>query len=137
MSFQELSSRERGSKDSLITVDRIKVDICVFVLDIMFANGQQLLGFPLRQRRKCLKDLFQDEKLGQFEYAKEITVEANDACLTSEATLTTINSFLEDALQFSREGIMVKSLDTDAGYLPSKRGDTWLKGEAILFGRVR
>ena len=65
--------------------------------------------------------------MGHFEYAKEITVEANDACLTSEATLTRINSFLEDALQFSCEGIMVKSLDTDAGYLPSKRGDTWLK----------
>lgn len=50
-----------------------------------------------------------------------------DHCLTCEATLTRINSFLEDALQFSCEGIMVKSLDIDAGYLPSKRGDTWLK----------
>ncbi|XVF20689.1 hypothetical protein REPUB_Repub12eG0023700 [Reevesia pubescens] len=127
MSFQELSSRERGSKDSLITVEKIKVDICIFVFDIMFVNGEQLLDFPLRQRRKCLKDLFHDEKLGHFEYAKAITVEADDACLTSEATLTRINSFLEDALQFSCEGIMVKSLDTDAGYLPSKRGDTWLK----------
>ncbi|OMO55604.1 DNA ligase, ATP-dependent [Corchorus capsularis] len=127
MSFQELSSRERGSKDSLITVDKIKVDICIFVFDIMFANGEQLLGFPLRQRRKCLKELFYDEKFGHFEYAKEITVEANDACLTREATLTRINSFLEDALNFSCEGIMVKSLDTDAGYFPSKRGDTWLK----------
>ncbi|XP_012491347.1 DNA ligase 6 isoform X1 [Gossypium raimondii] len=127
MSFQELSSRERGSKDSLITVDKIKVNICVFVFDIMFANGEQLLGVPLRQRRKCLKDLFHDEKLGHFEYAKEITVEADDACLTSEATFTQINSFLEDALQFSCEGIMVKALDTDAGYLPSKRSDTWLK----------
>ncbi|PPS06221.1 hypothetical protein GOBAR_AA14429 [Gossypium barbadense] len=77
MSFQELSSRERGSKDSLITVDKIKV-------------------------------------------------EADDACLTSEATFT-INSFLEDALQFSCEGIMVKALDIDAGYLLSKRSDTWLK----------
>ncbi|KAK6279822.1 hypothetical protein POUND7_020089 [Theobroma cacao] len=127
MSFQELSSRERGSKDSLITVNTIKVDICVFVFDIMFANGEQLLGFPLRQRRKCLKDLFYDEKLGHFEYAKEIAVEANDACLTSEPTLTRINAFLDDALHFSCEGIMVKSLDTDAGYFPSKRGDTWLK----------
>ncbi|KAK8694450.1 hypothetical protein V6N13_072002 [Hibiscus sabdariffa] len=127
MSFQELSSRERGSKDSLITVEKIKVNICVFVFDIMFANGDQLLDVPLRQRRKCLKDLFHDEKLGHFGYAKEITVEADDACLTSEATLTRINSFLEGALQFSCEGIMVKCLDTNAGYLPSKRSDSWLK----------
>ncbi|KAI8554491.1 hypothetical protein RHMOL_Rhmol05G0103700 [Rhododendron molle] len=41
LSFQELSSRERVSKDSLITVDSIKVDICVLVFDIMFANGEQ------------------------------------------------------------------------------------------------
>lgn len=127
MSFQELSSRGRGSRDASITLDSIKVDICVFVFDIMFANGQQLLSFPLRRRRKYLKEMFYDEKFGYFEYAKEITVEADDACLTSEATLTKINSFLENAFLSSCEGIMVKSLDVDAGYCPSKRMDTWLK----------
>ncbi|KAI4352147.1 hypothetical protein L6164_006427 [Bauhinia variegata] len=126
MSFQELSSRGRGSKDSLITMDSIKVDICVFVFDIMFANREQLLGLPLRLRRKYLKDLFYDEKPGYFEYAKEITIEADDASLTSEPTLTKIKSFLEDAIRSSCEGIMVKSLDV-AGYSPSKRADTWLK----------
>ncbi|KAL6286716.1 hypothetical protein ACE6H2_011106 [Prunus campanulata] len=127
MSFQELSSRGRGSRDTSITLDSIKVDICVFVFDIMFANGQQLLGFPLRKRRKYLKDMFYDEKLGYFEYAKEMTVEADDACLTGEVTLTKINCFLENAFLSSCEGIMVKSLDVDAGYSPSKRTDTWLK----------
>lgn len=127
MSFQELSSRERGSKDSSIAVNKIKVDICVFVFDIMFANGEQLLELPLRQRRQYLKDLFCDERLGCFEYAKEMTVEAQDACLTNDATLTKMKSFLEDALRSSCEGIMVKSLDIDAGYCPSKRTDAWLK----------
>ncbi|KAF3444323.1 hypothetical protein FNV43_RR14013 [Rhamnella rubrinervis] len=127
MSFQELSSRGRGGKDTSITLDSIKVDICVFVFDIMFANGQQLLDFPLRQRRKYLEDLFHGEKLGHLEYAKEVTVEAEDACLTSEATLAKISSFLENAFLSSCEGIMVKCLDVDAGYSPSKRTDTWLK----------
>lgn len=127
MSFQELSSRGRGGKDTLVTSESIKVDICIFVFDIMFANGEQLLGFPLRLRRKYLKDLFYDEKPGYFEYAKETTVEADDACLTCEATLTKINAFLEDALRSSCEGIMVKTLDVDAGYSPSKRSDKWLK----------
>ncbi|KAK2415254.1 DNA ligase [Trifolium repens] len=127
MSFQELSSRGRGGKDTLITKESIKVGICVFVFDIMFANGEQLLGFPLRQRRKYLKDLFYDERPGYFEYAKETTIEADDACLTCEATLTRINTFLEDALRSSCEGIMVKSLDIDSGYSPSKRSDKWLK----------
>lgn len=127
MSFQELSSRERGSKDTLIAVNSIKVDICIFAFDIMFANGEQLLGIPLRQRRKYLKDLFGDEKLGYFEYAKGITVEADETCGTSEATMTKMNCFLDDAFQSSCEGIMVKSLDVEAGYTPSKRSDAWLK----------
>ncbi|KAF7822282.1 DNA ligase 1 [Senna tora] len=91
------------------------------------ACALRLLGFPLRLRRKYLKDLFCDEKHGYFEYAKEMTIEADDACLPNEATITKINSFLEDAIRSSCEGIMVKSLDVDAAYTPSKRTDTWLK----------
>ncbi|KAJ8761208.1 hypothetical protein K2173_001264 [Erythroxylum novogranatense] len=127
MSFQELSSRERGRKDSSITVDNIKVEICVFVFDIMFANGKGLLEIPLRQRRNYLRDLFSDEKLGYFEYAKEIMVEAEDACLKNEVTIAKISSFLEDAFRSSCEGIMVKLLDVDAGYFPDKRAESWLK----------
>lgn len=54
-------------------------------------------------------------------------MEADEACLGAEATLTKINSFLEGAFNSSCEGIMVKSLDVDAGYVASKRTDTWLK----------
>ncbi|CAN1351544.1 DNA ligase 6 [Linum perenne] len=127
MSFQELSSRERGGKDSLITLDNIKVEICLFVFDIMFANGEQLLKLSLRQRRKYLKDLFSDARPGYFQYAEEMTVEAQDACLSNDSTLERMNSFLEDAWRCSCEGIMVKTLDEDAGYCPSKRADSWLK----------
>ncbi|GFQ01891.1 DNA ligase 1 [Phtheirospermum japonicum] len=164
MSFQELSSRERGSKDSLIAVDKIKVlninwfkfkavnifsskictyifnhvvmqflsvdqkvNICIFVFDVMFANGEQLLNLPLRQRRKYLSDLFGEEKPGYFEYAREMTVESQDADGNNEATLNRMNSFLDDALRYSCEGIVVKSLNVDAGYTPSKRSDAWLK----------
>ncbi|XP_024977884.1 DNA ligase 6 isoform X3 [Cynara cardunculus var. scolymus] len=149
LSFQELSSRDRGGKNSFIAVDKIKariysitsiltklffehrgaylVDICVFAFDVMFANGEQLLGLPLRQRRKYLNDLFGDEKKGYFEYSQQITVEVDDAYVTNEATMTKMNKFFDDAFHSSCEGIMVKSLDVDAGYLPSKRSDSWLK----------
>ncbi|PNY17828.1 ATP-dependent DNA ligase, partial [Trifolium pratense] len=114
MSFQELSSRARGGKDTLVTKESIKVT-----------------GFSSPPKTKVnytdLKDLFYDERPGYFEYAKETTIEADDAYLTCEATLTRINTFLEDALRSSCEGIMVKSLDIDSGYSPSKRSDKWLK----------
>ncbi|KAH6759956.1 DNA LIGASE 6 [Perilla frutescens var. frutescens] len=127
MSFQELSTRERGSKDSLIDIDKIKVAICIFVFDIMFASGEQLLDLPLRVRRKYLKDLCGDERPGFFEYAREMTVESQDADLKNEATSNRMSSFLSEAFNSSCEGIMVKSLDVDSGYAPSKRSDAWLK----------
>lgn len=54
-------------------------------------------------------------------------MEHEDADVENEATLNRMNDFLEDALRSSCEGIMVKSLDVDAGYTPSKRSDAWLK----------
>lgn len=54
-------------------------------------------------------------------------MDAEDSHLDREDTLTRMNLFLEDALRSSCEGIMVKSLDIDAGYSPSKRAETWLK----------
>lgn len=127
LSFQELSSRERGSKGSMIDTDKIKVDICVFVFDIMFANGKQLLDLPLRERRQYMKNLLGETKPGYFEYATEITVESQDADVNNEDTLNKMNGFLDNAICASCEGIMVKSLDVDAGYVPSKRSDSWLK----------
>lgn len=47
--------------------------------------------------------------------------------MTNKLTVTKINTYLKDALNSSCEGIMVKSLDVDAGYCPSKRSDSWLK----------
>ncbi|KAF0916844.1 hypothetical protein E2562_014593 [Oryza meyeriana var. granulata] len=126
MSFQELSSRERGSKHSSIAIQNIKVDICVFVFDIMFCNGQRLLNCPLRQRRKYIHDLFQ-EKPGHFELAQQLTVEADEASVDNSTTLDRMNTFFKMACQSSCEGIMLKTLDVDAGYSASKRCDSWLK----------
>ncbi|PAN29161.2 hypothetical protein PAHAL_5G202700 [Panicum hallii] len=126
MSFQELSSRERGNKHSSIAIDNIKVDICVFVFDIMFCDGERLLDCPLRQRRKYIHTLFQ-EKPGYFELAQQLTVEASEASPDNSSTLDRMNTFFRKACESSCEGIMLKTLDVDAGYSASKRCDSWLK----------
>ena len=54
-------------------------------------------------------------------------MEADDAHPNNEITLAALDGFLDDAFRSSCEGIMIKSLDVDAGYTPSKRSDTWLK----------
>ncbi|KAD4384239.1 hypothetical protein E3N88_24407 [Mikania micrantha] len=58
---------------------------------------------------------------------KQLQVEMDNACLANKARLTQMNHFFEDAFHSSCEGIMVKSLDVEAGYLPSKRSYSWLK----------
>ncbi|KAJ3670648.1 hypothetical protein LUZ60_008074 [Juncus effusus] len=126
MSFQELSSRERGSKDASVLLHNIKVDVCVFVFDIMFHDGQRLLEFPLRERRKYLRDLIQ-EKPGYFELATEITVEESEAFLDNECTINKMKSFFEKAFECSCEGIMIKTLDFNANYSASNRSESWLK----------
>lgn len=126
MSFQELSSRERGRKHSSIAIQNIKVDICVFVFDIMFCNGQRLLDYPLRRRRNYIHEYFQ-EKPGYFELAQQLIVEEDEASIDNASTLHRMSSFFEKACQSSCEGIMLKTLDIDAGYSASKRCDSWLK----------
>ncbi|XP_042387904.1 DNA ligase 6-like isoform X2 [Zingiber officinale] len=126
LSFQELSSRERGNKDSSISTEKIRVNICVFIFDIMLCNGERLLDLPLRKRRKYIKDLFYMEKAGYLEFAKEITVEADQAFTNNQVALDRVNLFFEEARNSSCEGIMVKTLD-DFGYSASKRCEAWLK----------
>jgi len=103
MSFQELSSRERGNKHSSIAIDNIKVDICVFVFDIMFCDGERLLDCPLRQRRKYINNLFQ-EKPGYFELAQQLTVEASEASPDNSSTLDRMDTFFRKACESSCEG---------------------------------
>eukprot|EP01018_Ginkgo_biloba_P027056 Gb_13001 [translate_table: standard] len=71
--------------------------------------------------------MFYDAKPGYFGFANEITVEADEACSSSALTMKKVNAFLEEAISSSCEGIMVKTLDDNSEYAPSKRSDAWLK----------
>lgn len=73
-----------------------------------------------------MKDLFHMEKAGFLEFAKEITVEADQAFTNNQIALDRVNVFFEEARNSSCEGIMVKTLD-DFGYSASKRCEAWLK----------
>lgn len=127
MAFQHLSSRERGRNGSSVQTQNIKVDVCIFIFDLMFANGEQLLALSLRKRRNRIKELFINEKPGHLKYVNEITVEVDEAHHSSTSTLNKVNAFLADAISSSCEGIMAKALDENSEYAPSKRSDSWLK----------
>jgi DNA ligase-1 len=110
--FQVLSTRKR--KD--VTVDSVQVQVVLFAFDLIYLNGRDLLKEPLRKRRQLLHEHFV-EVPGEFYFARS----------SDSSAVEDIQSFLDEAVQNACEGLMVKTLDQDASYEPSKRSRNWLK----------
>lgn len=110
--FQVLSTRARKN----VVMSEIKVSVCIFAFDILYLNGQQLLQEQLDVRREHLYKSFEEE-CSFLQFATAIT--SND--------LEEIQKFLEDSVDSSCEGLIIKTLNKDATYEPSKRSHNWLK----------
>ncbi|XP_073962847.1 DNA ligase 1 [Choristoneura fumiferana] len=111
--FQILSTRKR--KDA--AASEIKVQVCVFVFDVLYLNGRALVREPLEERRRLLRENFNEvEGSWQFAVAKD--------CSSMEE----VQQFLEDAVRGSCEGLMVKTLEGEhARYDIARRSHNWLK----------
>lgn len=111
--FQILSTRKR--KD--VQESDIKVQVCLFVFDILYYNGESLIHKSLAERREYLAQHLKPID-GKLLYATKM--DSND--------LNEITKFLDQSVQDSCEGLMIKTLDgKDSYYEPSKRSRNWLK----------
>ncbi|GBG87375.1 hypothetical protein CBR_g45434 [Chara braunii] len=110
--FQILSTRARKG----VIMGDIKVQVCLFAFDILYYNGKPLLREQLKTRREVLYDAFTEVK-GEFQFATAL----------NSRDIEEIQTFLQDAVNSSCEGLIVKTLDTDATYEPAKRSNNWLK----------
>lgn len=110
--FQVLSTRKR--KD--VTQTSIEVEVCLFAFDLLYLNGTSLIEESFRKRRQLLHDSFHDVP-GEFHFAQ-------GADLTS---VEDIQAFLETSVAAGCEGLMVKTLDAESSYEPSRRSRKWLK----------
>lgn len=108
--FQVLSTRAR--KD--VTLENVKVAVCVYVFDCLYVDGKSLLQEPLTVRREELyKSLV--PLPGKFEFAEAKV--SND--------VEELTKFLDDSVVEGTEGLIVKTLADS--YEPSKRSSHWLK----------
>lgn len=110
--FQVLSTRARKG----VIVSDIKVQVCIFAFDLLYLNDGQILQEQLKVRREFLYDSFQEEA-GKFQFAT--ATESND--------IEEMQKFLQEAVNSSCEGLIIKTLEQDATYEPAKRSNNWLK----------
>ncbi|KAL7798035.1 DNA ligase [Trichoderma ceciliae] len=111
--FQQLMTRKR--KD--VKAEDIKVKVCVFAFDLLYLNGESVVEKSLRERRELLSAAFVQVE-GEFAFATHMNGQELDE----------IQTFLDESVKASCEGLMVKMLDgIESGYEPSKRSRNWLK----------
>lgn len=111
--FQVLSTRKR--KD--VAEKDIKVHICLFAFDLLYYNGKSLITKSFEERRNVLFENFQTIE-GKFHFAT----------YKNSSDLDELQSFLDQSVKDSCEGLMVKTLHgNDSYYEPSKRSRNWLK----------
>ena len=113
--FQVLSTRKKTEESA----ETAKVQIIVQAFDLMYLNGKSLLSKTLAERRELLHRHFSAVP-GKFQFAKSVDhLENGDTQVIEE--------FLDAAVKGQCEGLMVKTLETNASYQPSRRSLNWLK----------
>jgi DNA ligase 1 len=113
--FQILSTRKKTEESA----ETAKVQVIVQAFDLMYLNGQSLLHRTLSERRALLHEYFHPVA-GKFQFAQYLDHTENGDTIVLE-------EFLENAVKAQCEGLMVKTLDINAIYEPSRRSLNWLK----------
>lgn len=113
--FQILSTRKKSEESA----ETAKVQVICQAFDLMYLNGQSLLNKTLSERRELLRTHFSPVE-SKFQFAVSLDH-------TEDGDTTMLEEFLETAVKGQCEGLMVKTLHTDACYEPSRRSLNWLK----------
>jgi DNA ligase 1 len=113
--FQILSTRKKSEESA----ETAKVQVICQAFDLMYLNGESLLNKTLSERRDLMMSHFSAVE-AKFQFAVSLDH-------TEDGDTTMLEEFLETAVKNQCEGLMVKTLDKDACYEPSRRSLNWLK----------
>jgi len=92
-----------------------KIPVKLYLFDILYLNGEDLISVPYLQRREILA-----ENAGGIPLAMQIVTDKAEEA----------ERFLKEAIDAGQEGLMAKRFDSP--YTPGIRGKRWLKIKPIL-----
>jgi len=110
--FQDLMRRFRRVHETEEL--RREIPLRLYLFDIVYADGEVLIGQPNRERWERLASLVPPDVLARRMIARSVPE---------------IESFLKEAMGAGHEGLMAKALDSD--YTPGKRGKKWFKVKPV------
>jgi DNA ligase 1 len=91
------------------------IPLRLFLFDVLYLNGESLIGQPYTRRRQILSEVAGKIPLSDL----LVTASAKEA-----------QRFLDAAMKAGHEGVMSKRLDSP--YTPGTRGSGWLKVKPVL-----
>ena len=110
--FQVLTTRKRKG----VSLEEIKVQVCVYAFDLLYLNGESLVHESFRKRSEIMRSSFTAVD-GEFVFSEQKITNCAEE----------IQTFFECSLKDQCEGLMIKTLDHNATYEISKRSFNWLK----------
>lgn len=111
--FQHLMRRFRRIKGVVGLAEQVPLRLYLF--DVMYLNGENLIQFPYVQRRQILS-----ETAGKIPLTIQLVTGNQEEA----------ERFLEAAMAAGHEGLMAKKLDSP--YTPGTRGKRWFKIKQVL-----
>jgi len=94
----------------------ISVEVCIYMFDLLYLNGSSILGETFEKRRNLMREHFQ-ETPGKLIFATHLDTD----------NFEEIQDFFNESKKIGCEGLMIKTLQEDSTYEPSKRTFKWLK----------
>ncbi|MEE8358953.1 MAG: ATP-dependent DNA ligase, partial [Candidatus Hydrothermarchaeales archaeon] len=104
--FQDMLRRFRRKYDVKKSAE--KMPFVVYVFDILFLDGENLIDLSFEERRRKLDDTVNPIK-DKFELAEQLV----------STDMNEIDKFYQRSLKIGHEGVMIKNLD--AAYIPGAR----------------